>query len=76
MPTCLACSLALCFGEYFFHRYILHLETVRFLRGLCTSHLTHHKLTSIRFDQTGRVNSAYAITDPATTTSRHSPRGR
>ena len=43
----------------------LHLETVRFLRGLYTSHLTHHKLTSIRFDQTGRVKSAYAITDQA-----------
>lgn len=62
--TCLACSLMLCFGEYFFHRYILHIETVRFLRSLGTSHLTHHKLTFIRFDaRTGTVRSAYPITD-------------
>lgn len=62
--TCLVCNLMLCFGEYFFHRYILHIETVRFLRTLCTSHLTHHKLTFIRFDESsGTVRSAYAITD-------------
>ena len=62
--TCLACNLVLCFGEYFFHRYILHIETVRFLRSLCTSHLTHHKLTFIRFDErSGTVRSAYPITD-------------
>ena len=45
--TCVVCNLLLCFGEYFFHRYLLHVETVRFLRTLCASHLTHHKLTSI-----------------------------
>ncbi len=63
LVTGLVCSLVLCFGEYFFHRYLLHLETVRFLRSLCTSHLTHHKLTSIRFDDDGTVTSAYPITD-------------
>ena len=36
-------GLLLCFGEYLFHRY---LETVRFLRAFCTSHLDH-KLTAI-----------------------------
>lgn len=62
--TGLVCSAVLCFGEYLFHRYILHIETVRFLRSLCSSHLTHHKLTFIRFDeQAGRVRSAYAIED-------------
>ena len=66
LVTCLACNLVLCFGEYVFHRYILHIETVRFLRSLCTSHLTHHKLTFIRFDEhSGTVRSAYAITDAA-----------
>jgi hemolysin III len=65
VATLLVCSLVLCFGEYSFHRYLLHLETVRFLRSLCTSHLTHHKLTSIRFDKTGIVRSAYPITDLA-----------
>ena len=64
--TCLVCNLALCFGEYFFHRYLLHLETVRFLRSMCTSHLAHHKLTAIRFDDAeGRIRSAYAIHDSA-----------
>ena len=62
--TCLITNVVLCFGEYFFHRYLLHIETVRFLRTLCTSHLAHHKLTSIGFDSTGStVRSAYPITD-------------
>lgn len=65
VATLLVCSVMLCFGEYFFHRYLLHLETVRFLRSLCTSHRTHHKLTAIRFARTGVVSSAYAITDEA-----------
>lgn len=64
VATILVCNIVLCFGEYFFHRYLLHIETVRFLRSLGTSHLTHHKLTSIRFDhRAGVVRSAYAITD-------------
>jgi hemolysin III len=62
--TGLVCSLVLCFGEYFFHRYLLHIETVRFLRSLCVSHRTHHKLTAIRFDDTsGQVRSDYPIED-------------
>ncbi len=64
--TGIVCSVCLCFGEYFFHRYLLHIETVRFLRTLYASHLTHHKLTSITFDaRTGTVRSAYPITDAA-----------
>ena len=60
--TGLVCSVVLCFGEFFFHRYVLHLETVRFLRVLCSSHLDHHKLTAIRFDAAaGAVRSAYPI---------------
>ena len=75
--TGLACSVLLCFGEYFFHRYILHIETVRFLRSLCTSHLTHHKLTFITFDERpapfgARIRSL----TPNTTTSRRFLRGR
>ncbi len=62
--TCLVCNLVVCFGEYFFHRYLLHIETVRFLRTLCTSHLAHHKLTSIGFDDAANtVRSAYPIND-------------
>lgn len=64
ITTGLLCSLLLCFGEYLFHRYLLHLETVSHLRRLCVGHLTHHKLTSIRFDDATRsVQSAYAIED-------------
>jgi hypothetical protein len=62
--TCLACNLVFCFGEYFFHRYLLHVESVKFLRRLCASHLAHHKLTSIRFDDRDHaVRSAYTIVD-------------
>ena len=64
--TCLICNLVICFGEYFFHRYLLHLETVRFLRYMTTSHLTHHKLTSIWFDDaTKRTHSKYPICNVA-----------
>jgi hypothetical protein len=61
--TCLVCNLLLCFGEYFFHRYLLHIETVRFLRALCASHLAHHKLTAIGFDAENTVRSTYPITN-------------
>lgn len=61
--TCIGCSVVFCFGEYLFHRYILHIETVRFLRTLCSSHLLHHKLTFIRFDhENQKVRSEYPIT--------------
>ena len=65
VSTLIICSLVMCFGEYFFHRYLLHLQTVQFLRSLYASHLTHHKLTSIRFDPLGTVSSEYAIADRA-----------
>ena len=66
MLTCLVCNVVLCFGEYFFHRYLLHLETVRFLRQLCRSHRAHHKLTSIQFDDAHHtVRSTYPIDDVA-----------
>ena len=60
--TCVACNLVFCFGEYLFHRYLLHMEAVRFLGRLCTSHLAHHKLTPVGFDDRHRtVRSGYAI---------------
>ena len=66
LVTGVVCTLTLCFGEFFFHRYLLHIETVRFLRSLCTSHRRHHKLTSIAFDErTGKVRSRYPITSAA-----------
>jgi hypothetical protein len=64
--TCLVCNLVVCFGEYFFHRYLLHLETVRFLRTFTTSHRKHHKLTSIGFDDEQKtVRNAYSISSIA-----------
>jgi hypothetical protein len=64
LGTSVVCNLALCFGEYLFHRYLLHMETVRFLRSLCSSHLTHHKLTFVGFEAaSNKVRSAYPIHD-------------
>ena len=60
--TGVVCALACCFGEYLFHRYVLHIDPLRWLQRLCSSHRAHHKLTSIQFDdQAGRVRSAYPI---------------
>jgi sterol desaturase/sphingolipid hydroxylase (fatty acid hydroxylase superfamily) len=62
--TALVCGLVCCFAEYFFHRYILHIESVKLLRHMCSSHRAHHKLTNIQFDaQSGTVRSAYPIMD-------------
>jgi hypothetical protein len=63
IATIVVCGLVCCFAEYFFHRYILHIESVRMLSHMCSSHRAHHKLTSIQFDeQSGTVRSAYPIT--------------
>ena len=60
--TCLACNLVFCFGEFFFHRYLLHIDSIKWLGKLCYAHRAHHKLTSIRFDdRDNAVRSAYAI---------------
>lgn len=63
--TTAVCSMVLCIGEHLFHRYMLHLDVVRFLGSLCSSHRTHHKLTSVKFDRQGIVHSEYAITTMA-----------
>ena len=64
--TCLVCNLVICFGEYFFHRYLLHLEIVRFLGSLTSSHRTHHKLTPIGFNDAKKVvRNAYSISSVA-----------
>ncbi|MDO8679055.1 MAG: hypothetical protein Q7R30_10900 [Acidobacteriota bacterium] len=62
--TCLACNLVFCFGEFFFHRYLLHIDSVKWLGKLCYAHRAHHKLTSIQFDDRhSAVRSTYAIHD-------------
>jgi hemolysin III len=40
-------SLVNCFMEYFFHRYVLHLPAIPFLRRLYRQHTLHHALTRI-----------------------------
>ena len=44
----LAMHLFLCFFEWFFHRYVLHGVTSRWLKRLAYEHRHHHSLTSIR----------------------------
>jgi len=62
--TCLACNLVFCFGEFFFHRYLLHIDSIKWLGKLCYAHRAHHKLTSIRFDdRDNAVRSLYPIHD-------------
>jgi len=48
----LAVSLVNCFIEYFFHRYVLHLPAIPFLRRLYRQHTLHHALTRIARKQT------------------------
>ncbi len=60
--TMLGCNLLFCFGEFLFHRYLLHANTVGGLVRLSTGHLHHHKLTSIKFVD-DHVKSAYPIVD-------------
>ena len=60
--TMLGCNLVFCFGEYLFHRYLLHANSIGFLGRLSFGHLHHHKLTSITFVG-DRVKSAYPIVD-------------
>src|SRR3954470_23158913 len=40
-------SLLNCFIEFIFHRYVLHLPAVPFLRRLYRQHTLHHALTRI-----------------------------
>lgn len=60
--TTMACNLVFCFGEYLFHRYLLHANSISFLGRLSFGHLHHHKLTSIKFPG-DHVASAYPIVD-------------
>lgn len=60
--TTLFFNLLICFGEYMFHRYLLHANSLSFLGRLSFSHLAHHKLTNIKIPG-DRVVSAYPITD-------------
>ncbi|MDO8540563.1 MAG: hemolysin III family protein [Opitutaceae bacterium] len=43
----LVISVFNCFMEYFFHRYVLHMPAIPFLRRLYRQHTLHHALTRI-----------------------------
>jgi hemolysin III len=45
-------SLVNCYVEYFFHRYVLHMPAIPFLRRLYRQHTLHHALTHIARKQT------------------------
>ena len=53
--TTMACNLVFCFGEYLFHRYLLHANSISFLGRLSFGHLHHHKLTFLG-QPVGHVN--------------------
>jgi hemolysin III len=66
----LAMSLFNCFMEYFFHRYVLHLPAIPFLRRLYRQHTLHHALTRIgrRQSRDGRgilfIENKFPIVEP------------
>ncbi|MBL9204576.1 MAG: hemolysin III family protein [Opitutaceae bacterium] len=66
----LAISLVNCFVEYFFHRYVLHLPAIPFLRRLYRQHTLHHSLTRIgrRTTRGGRgllfIENKFPIVEP------------
>lgn len=62
ITTFIICHLIFAFGEYLFHRYILHIISVKNMRVFYRKHLQHHTLTSIYFDEVNQnINSAYPI---------------
>ena len=66
----LAMSMLNCFIEYFFHRYVLHIPAVPFLRHFYRQHTLHHSLTRIAKKQSrdGRgylfIENKYPIVEP------------
>jgi hemolysin III len=66
----LAVSLVNCFLEYFFHRYVLHMPAIPFLRRLYKQHTLHHALTRIARKQSrdGRgilfIENKFPIIEP------------
>jgi hemolysin III len=66
----LGVHLIVCFFEWFFHRYVLHGATVRWLTAWASEHRRHHSLTSVRLTPIAHgsarvVRNEYAITTEA-----------
>lgn len=66
----LAISLVNAFVEYFFHRYVLHMPAIPFLRRLYKQHTLHHALTRIarKPSRDGRgilfIENKFPMTEP------------
>jgi hemolysin III len=66
----LAVHLFVCFFEWFFHRYVLHGVTVRWLKAFAHEHRHHHSLTPVKLRPTAEgsdrvVLNEYPITSEA-----------
>lgn len=59
--TFLGMHLLLCFFEWFFHRYVLHSITSRWLQGFARAHRHHHGLTPIRLQPVAAGSDRYIL---------------
>jgi hemolysin III len=59
----LAIHVFLSFFEWFFHRYVLHGVTTRWLMGFANSHRHHHKLTPIRLRPVAEGSDRYILNE-------------
>jgi hemolysin III len=59
----LAIHMLLCFFEWFFHRYVLHGVTSRWLKGFATEHRHHHSLTSVRLRPVTQGSDRYVLNE-------------
>jgi hemolysin III len=66
----LSISFATCLIEYFFHRYVLHMPAIPFLRRLYRQHTLHHGLTHVARKQTAGgkgilvIENNFPMTEP------------
>ena len=62
IATFIVCHFMFAFGEYLFHRYILHILTYEAMGVFYRKHLQHHALTPIQLDEPRqKINNLYPI---------------
>ena len=60
--TLVICHFVFAIGEFFFHRYVLHVPALAAVKVFYRKHLQHHSLTSIHVDeQEQRIASRYPV---------------
>jgi hemolysin III len=59
----LGIHLVLCFFEWFFHRYVLHTITTRWLKLFATEHRHHHSLTPVRLRPVAEGSDRYVLNE-------------